>query len=73
MSSLLTLPGLTAASILILIRSAFRVAELKDGFESDIANNEALLMVFEGAMLVLACLALTIGHPGLGLPISWKI
>lgn len=71
--SLLTSSGLAIASFAILIRSAFRVAELRDGFESSLANNEVAFMILEGAMIVLACLALSVGHPALFVKMSWKI
>ena len=70
---ILTFSGLGIASITVLVRSAFRVAELRDGFDSDLANDEVSFMILEGAMLVLACLALTISHPGLCLSIPWQI
>lgn len=70
---ILTLTGLATASVTVLIRSAFRVAELREGFQSDIASDEVLFMILEGAMLLIACLCLTIAHPGLCLGIPWKI
>ena len=36
---------------------------IQDGFGSSTANNETLFMVFEGPMLIIATLALTIFHP----------
>lgn len=72
-SPMLIHPGLAIACTTIFIRSAFRVAELREGFQSSIASNEVLFMVLEGAMICLACLALTIAHPGLCLSIPWKI
>ncbi|KAF2493926.1 RTA1 domain protein [Lophium mytilinum] len=63
--------ALAAATIFIIVRSIFRVAELWGGFNGSLANNEALFMVFEGAMLVMACSALTLGHPGVCFDGHW--
>lgn len=52
------------ATITVFIRCCFRVAELKDGFGSKLANDQALFMVFEGPMIMIAVLALSICHPG---------
>ncbi|KAJ9161912.1 RTA1 domain-containingprotein [Coniochaeta hoffmannii] len=64
--------GLAIASVAIFVRSAFRVAELWRGFSSRLANNEVAFMILEGAMVVIASLCLTLGHPGLCLDIAWK-
>jgi hypothetical protein len=56
--------GLATATLTIFIRSVFRVAELSAGFESELARNETTFMILEGVMILVACLALTIGHPG---------
>lgn len=60
------LAAVVVATTTIFIRSAFRVDELKDGFDSSVANNEVLFMVFEGPMLIVAGIVLTIFHPGFG-------
>ncbi|KAI9694267.1 MAG: hypothetical protein M1820_009070 [Bogoriella megaspora] len=64
--------SLLAATILILIRSIFRVVELQGGFDGTVANNEASFMVFEGPMIILAVGALTVCHPGLALRGAWQ-
>ncbi|CAM1507772.1 Fc.00g046200.m01.CDS01 [Cosmosporella sp. VM-42] len=69
----LTLSGLAIASVTIFARCAFRVAELMRGFDSPLANNEMAFMILEGAMVIIACLCLTSGHPGLCLDIAWKL
>jgi RTA1 like protein len=51
-------------TLLILIRSSFRVAELSEGFGSALANNEVTFMVLEGGMVALAVILLTVMHPG---------
>jgi hypothetical protein len=50
----------------MLIRCAFRVAELSQGFKGRIWFDENLFMVFEGAMVSLCVVVLTICHPGVG-------
>lgn len=70
---ILTLPGIFISSVTIFVRSAFRVAELREGFQSPLASNEVSYMVLEGAMIIIACFTLTVGHPGLCLTIPWKI
>jgi len=57
--------GLGFATLLILIRSSFRVAELSEGFGSALANNEVTFMVLEGGMVASAVILLTAMHPGL--------
>lgn len=56
--------GLATATITIFIRCVFRVAELKGGFDSELANNEIAFMILEGAMIVIACVCMTAFHPG---------
>ncbi|OIW33073.1 putative RTA1 domain protein [Coniochaeta ligniaria NRRL 30616] len=64
--------GLAIASVTIFVRCAFRVAELWRGFQSPLASNEVAFMLLEGTMVIIACLCLTLGHPGLCLDIAWK-
>jgi hypothetical protein len=59
------LAGLAVATVTIFIRSIYRVAELQAGFDSNIANNEMLFLGLEGIMLLIACICLTVLHPGL--------
>ncbi|OQE17698.1 hypothetical protein PENFLA_c023G07224 [Penicillium flavigenum] len=66
------LAGLAIATLAIFVRSVFRVAELKGGFHSALANNEVAFMVLEGVMLVIAVLALTILHPGICFNGQWN-
>ncbi|KAH7039905.1 putative RTA1 domain protein [Microdochium trichocladiopsis] len=63
--------ALAAATILIFIRCAFRVAELSEGFNGPLANNEVTFMIFEGPMIMLATLALTVFHPGICFAGRW--
>ena len=46
------------------MRSVFRVAELKAGFHSSLANNQVMFMVLEGAMIAIAVVCMTALHPG---------
>lgn len=59
------------ATLLILTRSIFRVAELSKGFTSSLANDEVTFMVLEGAMIVLATAVLTAVHPGRAFGVKW--
>jgi len=56
--------ALFAATIFIYVRCIYRVAELWDGFNGHLANDEVTFMIFEGPMVILAVTALTIFHPG---------
>ena len=62
---------LTIATIAIFIRSVFRCAELKNGFQGPLANNQVTFMVLEGAMVVTASLCLTVWHPGTVFGAAW--
>jgi hypothetical protein len=64
--------ALAFATLFIFIRSCFRVAELSSGFASALANDQVTFMVLEGAMIVLASLALTVFHPGRCFDGGWK-
>ncbi|KAF2088721.1 RTA1-domain-containing protein [Saccharata proteae CBS 121410] len=58
------LAALSLATLTIFIRCCYRVAELKGGFSGSLANNQTLFLIFEGPMIIVACAALTIFHPG---------
>ena len=59
------LVGLLTATITILVRSIFRCVELFGGFNSDLfRGHEAVFMIFEGLMIVIATTCLTFLHPG---------
>jgi hypothetical protein len=66
------------AGLFIFIRSVFRCAELSGGFNGPLANDEVTFMVLEGTMIALACILLTVFHPGLAVgtegwsAASWK-
>ena len=63
--------GLSLATLCILIRSCFRVAELSHGFGSKLANQQVTFMILEGAMIVIASATLTTLHPGVAFQGSW--
>lgn len=63
--------ALAIATLLIFIRCCFRVAELKEGFDGNIANSEPLFMVFEGPMIFIAVGLLSILHPGIAFKGRW--
>ncbi|KAL8937765.1 MAG: hypothetical protein Q9216_004261, partial [Gyalolechia sp. 2 TL-2023] len=47
------------ATLTIYIRSCFRVAELQEGFDGSLANDEITFMILEAAMIAIASIALT--------------
>ncbi|KAF2225151.1 RTA1 like protein-domain-containing protein [Elsinoe ampelina] len=55
---------LAAAIVLIFIRCAYRIEELRLGYRSDLITNEGLFIALEGVMIVLAAAALLVAHPG---------
>ncbi|ERF75848.1 hypothetical protein EPUS_01214 [Endocarpon pusillum Z07020] len=55
---------LAGATLAIFVRCVFRCAELSEGFDGRLANDEVTLMVLEGAMIVIAVMLLTALHPG---------
>jgi hypothetical protein len=55
-----------AATVAILIRCAFRVAELSGGFKGRIWVNEVDYMILEGGMVTFGVILLTVAHPGIG-------
>jgi hypothetical protein len=64
--------AIATATIPILTRTCFRVAELHDGYGGSLANDEVLYMILEPVMITIAVLALTIGHPGPILGTVWQ-
>lgn len=49
---------------LIFVRSAYRIAELSDGWDPKLATNPKLRYDLEGLMVSLACFILTVFSPG---------
>ncbi|KAI0164311.1 RTA1 like protein-domain-containing protein [Hypoxylon sp. FL1284] len=60
------------ATILLTIRTAFRIIAIAEGYESSIAQSETLLLVLDGLMVLLAILALLVFFPGRILGSSWS-
>ncbi|KAI1423588.1 parasitic phase-specific protein PSP-1 [Xylaria sp. FL1777] len=58
------LGALSVAILLILGRCAYRVAELSEGYSGTLFHNEPLFIGLEGVLIVLAVIALAVGHPG---------
>ncbi|KAL8760985.1 MAG: hypothetical protein Q9184_002855 [Pyrenodesmia sp. 2 TL-2023] len=64
--------AIAVATLGIYIRSAYRVAELREGFDGKLANDEVTYMILEGAMVALACIAMTALHPGFVFGRNWN-
>lgn len=57
------LAALVLSTVLVFWRSIFRVAELSGGWNGPLMKREDLFIGFEGVLIVIACLALNVGHP----------
>ncbi|KAM5342208.1 hypothetical protein ACJ41O_015239 [Fusarium nematophilum] len=55
--------SLTVAYTAIIVRCIYRIPEMASGWGSSIMRSEATFMVFDGAMILLSALLLTIIHP----------
>lgn len=56
----------------VFVRCIYRVAELSGGFQGKLANDdEVTYMILEGAMIVIASIALTVPHPGVAFRGYW--
>jgi hypothetical protein len=64
--------ALWLATILIMIRSIYRIVELQGGFIHGVASNEVAFMILEGPMIILATLTMTVFHPGIAFQGHWK-
>ncbi|POR38621.1 Sphingoid long-chain base transporter RSB1 [Tolypocladium paradoxum] len=62
------LAALALSIICVLWRSAFRVAELSEGWSGPIISKQGLFIGFEGVLIVVAVLALNVFHPGICAP-----
>ncbi|KAK2000094.1 RTA1 like protein, partial [Colletotrichum falcatum] len=57
---------LALAVVLILVRCAYRVDELSEGYkQSEKLSNEGLFIGLEGVLIICAVFSLCVGHPGL--------
>ncbi|KAF4468428.1 RTA1 like family [Fusarium albosuccineum] len=59
------LGALSLASFCILWRSAFRVAELSEGWDGPVMGDQYMFVGFEGILIIVAVVALNIFHPAL--------
>lgn len=64
--------ALAAAVLFLFIRAVYRVAELSGGFGGKLAQEQVLFMVLDGAMVLLACITLTVFHPGPAFGGAWE-
>lgn len=55
---------LSVAVVLILIRCAYRIAELRDGYHGPLISDEGLFIGLEGVVVIVAAYCLNIAHPG---------
>ncbi|KAI1093324.1 RTA1-domain-containing protein [Rostrohypoxylon terebratum] len=55
---------LVTATLLILARCGYRVAELSDGYSGRLIHDEPLFIGLDGVLIALAVFALCVGHPG---------
>ncbi|KAI0386732.1 RTA1 like protein-domain-containing protein [Hypomontagnella monticulosa] len=60
------------ATVLLLIRTAFRIVVIAEGYGSSVAQSETLLLVFDGMMVLLSTLILLAFFPGRVLGASWS-
>ncbi|KAI0801215.1 RTA1 like protein [Fomes fomentarius] len=56
--------GICISTVLIYIRSVYRIIEFADGFNGTVAHNQVLFNVFDGMMVTLAMYTLNFMHPG---------
>ncbi|KAI9837863.1 MAG: hypothetical protein M1838_004729 [Thelocarpon superellum] len=64
--------ALALAVTCIIVRSVFRVAELSQGFDGQLANEEVTFMLLEGTMVIIATICLTVFHPGICFKGQWE-
>ncbi|GIZ47662.1 hypothetical protein CKM354_001074700 [Cercospora kikuchii] len=63
--------GLLLSTVLIIIRSIYRVIELWGGFSGELWNDEVDFMVLDGAMISLSVVIMTALHPGPAFREQW--
>ncbi|UNI24012.1 hypothetical protein JDV02_009792 [Purpureocillium takamizusanense] len=69
----LFLAALALSTFCILWRSAFRVAELSEGWSGPIIGKQGLFIGFEGVLIVVAVYALNVFHPVLCAPELFEV
>jgi len=65
----LFLMAVVSSYLTVLVRCAYRIPELADGWRSELMRNEVEFIVLEGVMIVTAVAALTVFHPGYCFPV----
>lgn len=68
----LFLAGIAVATTTIFVRCVYRLIELQEGFDGELANDELIFMILEGPMIIIACVALTVFHPGVCFRGRWQ-
>ncbi|KAI1207316.1 RTA1-domain-containing protein [Annulohypoxylon truncatum] len=58
------------ATLLLVVRTAYRLVVVAEGYDSSIAQSEILLLILDGLMVLLATILLTVFFPGRVLPDS---
>ncbi|KAI1088486.1 RTA1-domain-containing protein [Rostrohypoxylon terebratum] len=58
------LAAFSLATILIVVRTAFRLVVVAEGYDSSIAQSEILLLILDGLMVLLAAVLLLVFFPG---------
>ena len=71
LQQILTNTGLMFSATTLFTRTVFRSVELSEGFGGHLANSEVQFMILDGVMVILACLSLSILHPGIGFGNKW--
>ncbi|KAL2861187.1 RTA1 domain-containing protein [Aspergillus lucknowensis] len=66
-----SLTALSVATLVIFVRSVFRCAELSEGFDGHLANDEITFMILEATMISISVICLTLFHPGLVWKAQW--
>ncbi|RYP65093.1 hypothetical protein DL770_009073 [Monosporascus sp. CRB-9-2] len=66
------LTGFSAAIFLILLRTAFRIMVVAEGFQSSVAQAEVVFLIFDGVVVFLAGAILLALFPGHIFDHSWK-
>lgn len=55
--------GLYIVSILILVRSVFRLVEYREGYSGYIMTHEAFMYIFDGLLMWIAMIVMNVYHP----------
>ncbi|RYP26571.1 hypothetical protein DL767_007969 [Monosporascus sp. MG133] len=66
------LTGFSVATLLILLRTAFRIVVVAEGFQSSVAQSEVVFLIFDGVVVFLAGSILLALFPGRVFGRSWK-